>query len=84
MISISDDETIYAYTVSIADNDASITSRLSGAPEVDEEDATLYFTINELTLTCDVNAQESNSFMVGKYQAWEASNPQTPVGKRVC
>jgi hypothetical protein len=82
MVSISDDETVYAYTVSIADNDASITSRLSGAPEVGEEDATLYFTMNELT--CDVNAQESHSFMAGKYQAWEASNPQTPVGKRVC
>jgi hypothetical protein len=85
-VTVSTDETIYAYTVSIADNDASITSRLSGAPEVDEEDATLYFTMDELT--CDVNAQDPHSFMVGKFQAWEASSnpdvPQTVVGKRVC
>jgi hypothetical protein len=69
-VTVSTDETIYAYTVSIADNDASITSRLSGAPEVDKEDSTLYFTMDELT--CDVDAQDPHSFMVGKFQAWEA------------
>jgi hypothetical protein len=85
-VTVSTDNNIYTYTVSVADNDASITSRLSGASEVEEEDATLYFTMNELT--CDVNAEESRSFMVGKFQAWEASSdpddPQTVVGKRVC
>jgi hypothetical protein len=86
MVSVTTDETVYAYTVAIADNDASITSRLSGREEVDEEDATLYFTMDELM--CDANAEESHSFMVAKYQAWEvSSNPddaQTVEGKRVC
>jgi hypothetical protein len=61
----SDEDSIFAYTIAVAGNDASITSN-TGSDNPDEDDPVLYFKLNQAK--CDPNATAPTSFMTSKFQ----------------
>jgi hypothetical protein len=63
----SDEDTVFAYTVAVAGNDASISPNTGSDNPVEvEDDPVLYFKLDQQT--CDPNATAPTSFMTSKYQ----------------
>lgn len=79
----SDEDSIFAYTVAVAGEDASITSH-TGSDNSDEDDPVLYYDI--YSGTCDVNKTVPTSFMTSKFQVWYSAQapPSYQPRQRSC
>ncbi len=77
------DSRIFAYTVAVAGEDASITSH-TGSENPDEDDPVLYFKLKQPD-TCDPNETAPTSFMTSKFQYPDpTTSPTLTTALKMC